>query len=582
MAASAARPVDQRAAKQLCAPRPPAGCLPRRTPLRRSLRRGGRVRVSCLTRPGSNIAGAIGRQRPPPRARVRFSGDGLGHPGEMSDHGGVGPGTVVALEHTWEVGAALGSGGFGQVFEAEGPQAAAIKFVPKMPGADRELLFADIPSAPSIMPVIDSGEHGDFWVIVMPRADGSLRQTIELTPGEPLPPETAITILLDVCDALVALGGRVVHRDLKPENILRLGDNWVVADFGIARYAEATTAPETQKYAFSAPYCAPERWRHERATTSSDIYSFGVLAFELLTSSWPFPGPRIEDFREQHLHHPAPSTNLPKPLGSLIDECLFKAAEARPSPSNVRARLERALEGPRLQGLAALQQANQENTRRASEAARAASVARTDAERRAALADAAGRLHAGIAEELVDAIRDAAPTARVTQDRRGRGFVVRLGDATLTMTGPDGGTPVTWGGWDPPAFDVVSFGEIRIDIPIDRSEYAGRSHSLWYGDVQVAGQYGWFEVAFMVSPLMPYRTKLSPAALDPGEDAAKAVWSGMAEVQLAWPFSPLVPGELDDFIDRWATWLALGSTGSLSYPSSMPERPTQGSFRRNT
>lgn len=84
----------------------------------------------------------------------------------------------------------------------------------------------------------------------------------------------------------------------------------------------------------------------------------------------------------------------------------------------------------------------------------------------------------------------------------------------------------------------------------------------------------------MASPLMPYRTRVAPVALDPGEDAAKAVWSGMAEVQLAWPFTPLIPGELDDFINRWATWLALGSQGRLSYPSAMPERPTQGGFRR--
>lgn len=279
------------------------------------------------------------------------------------------------------------------------------------------------------------------------------------------------------------------------------------------------------------------------------------------------PGPYV---RRLSRPAPAPATSrskLPRPLASLMEECLFKAPSARPSPANVRARLERVLEGPRLQGLAALQAANQAQTHREAEAARAAAMARTEAERRAALHDAACRLHGGIAAELLDAIRDSAPTARIARDRRGSGFLVTLGDAKLTVTEPTHRVERTWGAWEPPAFDVVSFAEVRLDVPMDRFEYTGGSHSLWYGDVQVAGEYGWFEVAFMASPLMSYRTRMAPVAVDPGEDAAKAVWSGMAEVQFAWPFTPLIRGELDDFINRWATWLALGSQD----PTVVPE-----------
>lgn len=500
----------------------------------------------------------------------------------MSTHGEVGPGAVVQLRDTWSVGELLGSGGFGRVYEAQAQgQEAAIKFVPKLPGTDREMLFVDIEGVRNVMPILDSGEHGNSWVLVMPRAEGSLRDLLDAAQGEPLPLEDAVSALTDVCDALVDLDGRLVHRDLKPENILRLRTGWVISDFGIARYAEATTSRETQKYAFSAPYCAPERWRLERASTAADVYSLGVLMFELLTGSWPFPGPGFDDFRDQHLHQPPPESKLPRPLASLIEECLFKAPNARPSPANIRARLERALEGPRLEGLAALQEANQAQIHREAEAARASSRARTEAERRASLHDAACQLHRGITEELVEAIRESAPAARITQDRRGNGFVVTLGEAKLTMTGPTHHVERTWGGWEPPAFDVVSFAEVRLDVPMDRFEYTGRSHSLWYGDTQLAGEYGWFEVAFMTSPLLPHRTRMAPVALDPGEDAAKAVWSGMAEVQLAWPFTPLSQGELDDFIDRWATWLALGSQGRLAYPTSMPERSTAGGFRRS-
>lgn len=88
------------------------------------------------------------------------------------------PLTAIKLTQNWILGARIGSGGFGQVFAAENEDGlkAAVKLVPKAPGADRELLFVDLKGVRGIVPVIDSGEHGDRWVLVMPRADQSLRQ----------------------------------------------------------------------------------------------------------------------------------------------------------------------------------------------------------------------------------------------------------------------------------------------------------------------------------------------------------------------------------------------------------------------
>lgn len=149
----------------------------------------------------------------------------------------------------------------------------------------------------------------------------------------------------------------------------------------------------------------------------------------------------------------------------------------------------------------------------------------------------------------------------------------------MTLSQPQQIPPDPWQ-WEAPPIDVVAYASLSLRIPRDRYEYEGRSHSLWFCDARAAGEYGWFEVAFMVSPLIPSRGRQNPFALDPGEAAAKALWTGMAEFQLAWPFTRLTAGEIEEFIDRWAGWFADAAEGRLSHPNSMPERETRGSWRQ--
>ena len=232
---------------------------------------------------------------------------------------------------TWILGERIGGGGFGQVYAARSSdcEAAAAKLVLKVPGANRELLFVDLGQVRNVVPIIDMGETEDKWVLVMPRAEKSLRQHLDEAAGA-LSVHDAVPILSDVAAALVDLDGEVVHRDLKPENILLLDGHWCLADFGISRYAEATTAPDTRKHALTPAYAAPERWREARATTATDVYSLGVIAYELLCDSRPFPGPEPHDFRDQHLHtEPAPINTVPTAFAALIEECLYKSPEAR-------------------------------------------------------------------------------------------------------------------------------------------------------------------------------------------------------------------------------------------------------------
>lgn len=492
-------------------------------------------------------------------------------------------GAILALDKTWIVADRIGSGGFGEVYAASSGDAnAVVKFIPKTPGSDRELLFADISNARNVVPIIDSGEYNERWVLVMPRAELSLRQYLERTDG-PLGLQEIMDVLTDIGDALMDLDGRVVHRDIKPENTLRLDGRWCLADFGISRYAEASTAPDTLKYAMTAAYAAPERWRNERATIAADMYALGIMAHELIGGKHPFTFGSVDDLREQHLHVDAPTLDgVSRGLAALIDECLYKAPEARPSPANFRARLDRQrAELQKSPGLAQLEIANHAEVQRRAIKARKESEGQTEAQRRATLAASSRTGLARISAQVVEAIGEAAPAAVVSRDQKD-GWELRLGPATLKMSGPSQASSFRWGGWDPQAFDVVCAASMELRIPANYRGYEGRSHSLWFGDIQESGRYGWFETAFMVSPLVRNlsRSSREPYALNPGVDAAKAVWGGMAEIQLAWPFIRLDPDNLDEFIDRWAEWLALAATGHLTYPSTMPERPTAGTWRR--
>jgi serine/threonine protein kinase len=289
--------------------------------------------------------------------------------------------TIINLGKEWRIGAQIGSGGFGRVYEAESKDGAkaVVKLVPKAPGAEREMLFVNLGGVAGVVPIIDSGQHEDFWALVMPRAEESLRQHIDGAGGK-LSASDATAILCDIAAALSDLNGKVVHRDLKPENVLRLNGIWCLADFGIARYAEATTSPDTQKFSMSAPYAAPERWRAERATSAVDVYAFGVIAFEMLSGKRPFAGPDFHDYREQHLHAEPPTlTAGTSSLKGIVTESLFKASGARPSPANLLARLKRSLE-QRPAGLAKLSEAHLGEMARQSESDRLASEARSDAE----------------------------------------------------------------------------------------------------------------------------------------------------------------------------------------------------------
>ncbi|MER5475252.1 serine/threonine-protein kinase [Streptomyces sp. NPDC002685] len=488
---------------------------------------------------------------------------------------------TLALNKEWAVGARIGGGGFGAVFEAENTagEKAAVKLVPKAPGTEREMLFTDLDGVRNVVPVIDSGEHEDQWVLVMPRAEKSLRD--HLQDHGRLPLNEAVAVLSDVAEALADLKDReIVHRDLKPENILLLGGRWCLADFGIARYAEATTANCTFKFHGTLAYMAPERWNNQRATSASDIYALGILAYELLEGTPPFTGPYEHDFQDQHLHGTLPPlATAPPLLAALITECLYKAPQARPAAGNVFARLGRIPAAALSGGLAALAEANQGAVSRQAEEDRRASAHATEADRRRALFEAATTSFAFIADTFLTTLTNAAPNAEVRKGKQG-GWTVRINDAQLTLSGPRETAPEIWrAGSTPAPFDVIASATLSLKVPANHHGYDGRSHSLWYADAQTEAEHQWFETAFMNTPFRPVASTTEPFALDPHHESRTAISPTLGMHQVAWPFLPLVIGDLDEFVDRWATWLAQAANGRLAHPSHMPERNPQGSWR---
>ena len=294
---------------------------------------------------------------------------------------------IIRLGRQWIIGDQLGSDGFGRVYLARSGDGvdAVVKLIQKDAGAERELLFEELKDVPNVIPILDRGEWGHYWVIVMPRAGKSLRDYLREN-IEHLSLSDTIKVLSDVTAALVAMENRVVHRDIKPENILLLDGCWCLADFGISKYAEATTAPDTRKYHMTPPYAAPEQWRWEQATNATDVYAMGVVAYEVLGGMRPFKGP---DYRHQHLHeNPAAIQGVPPKLQSIIAECLYKNPQARPRPQNLLERLRTVL-NPASEAGRKLQQANEIVVHERAEQACQKSVEKSKEDRRIELCDAA-------------------------------------------------------------------------------------------------------------------------------------------------------------------------------------------------
>jgi eukaryotic-like serine/threonine-protein kinase len=477
--------------------------------------------------------------------------------------------TIQLRQYLWALGEHVGGGGLGQVFSATAPgveRPAVVKLVERMPGAQRELLFAEVTDARNVIPVLDVGEDDVHYGLAMARADMSLRQRLdEGRLGE----AEAVSVMRDVAAALADLDGRVVHRDLKPENVLLLDGAWCLADFGISRYAAATTAPDTRRAWLTHEYAAPEQWRGQRTTGATDVYAFGIMAYEMLAGHLPFPGP---DFREQHLGAvPAPLQGIARPLAALVNQCLYKQPESRPSAADVLRRLTAAGGPPPISGLERLQAVHDRELNARAEAESRASQAENDRERHQRLFGDARRDLDLIATEVEGTLMASAPSI-VRGDGGGDLWTLQLSNAVLRFSQGRPQFPTPEG----MPFEVHAYSAIGLTAP-GFNGYQGRVHSLWFCDAEQENRFGWYELAFIHNIFARPPGPVAPFQLDPNAGAV-AITPGVGVVQLARNLSRLVPGELDEFIRRWGNWLADAAEGNWSLPS-LPDEPVVPTWR---
>ena len=248
----------------------------------------------------------------------------------------------------YEILSELGKGAMGVVYRARDPmldRTVAIKTVNMAldPGemADYEARFTQEAKAagglnhPNIVTVHDIGKSGNMAYMAMEFLEGRELRDL-MSPGAPMAPARAVEIAAQVAEGLAyAHQHGVVHRDVKPANIMILNNGMAkITDFGIARMRMAEVRTQTGVVLGSPRYMSPEQVAGKRAAPRSDIFSLGVILYEMLTGKPPFTGDDVTSimFQILNLVPPSPSTinpAIPAVLDFIVAKALAKPPEDR-------------------------------------------------------------------------------------------------------------------------------------------------------------------------------------------------------------------------------------------------------------
>ena len=193
---------------------------------------------------------------------------------------------------------------------------------------------------PGLVAVFDQGTDGETSYLVMEYVEGTNLRRVLLEDG-PLPVGDALQTVEAVLEALaVAHEAGVIHRDVKPENVLVAADGAIkVADFGLARAMAEASSTTTGTVLGSVAYLAPELVRFGESDERTDLYSVGILLYELLTGRQPFVGTTPLQIAYQHASAdvPAPSATLewlPQEVDELVATLSAREPDDRPGGAN--------------------------------------------------------------------------------------------------------------------------------------------------------------------------------------------------------------------------------------------------------
>jgi serine/threonine-protein kinase len=253
----------------------------------------------------------------------------------------VADGTVVAGRYT--IAGRIGSGGMADVYLADDSQLGrqvALKVLHRRFSRDNQFVerFRREASAaaglqhPNIVGVYDRGEHDDTYYIVMEYLAGRTLREL-LNTDAPLPQERAINFGVQILAAAGFAHRRgIVHRDFKPHNVIVAEDDSLkVTDFGIAR-AGASEMTETGSIMGTAQYLSPEQAQGQHVEAASDIYSIGVMLYEMLVGRVPFDGESAVSIALKHVSDtPAPIRELRPDVHPALEAAIMRALNKDPA-----------------------------------------------------------------------------------------------------------------------------------------------------------------------------------------------------------------------------------------------------------
>ena len=248
----------------------------------------------------------------------------------------------------YEVLRRLGGGGMAEVHQARDEvlgRNVALKTLRERLAEDevflkrfrREARSAATLNHPNVVQVYDQrrSQDGTYYIAMEHVPGGTLRERIARE--GPLEPGEAARIGAQVAEALrAAHEAGVVHRDVKSQNVLMTASGTAkVADFGIARAADATTLSSPGAVLGTAKYMSPEQATGSVATPRSDLYSLGVVLYEMLTGEPPFDADSAGQTRAKHVHEPPPrpreaNPSVPEALDALVIRLMAKEPAHRP------------------------------------------------------------------------------------------------------------------------------------------------------------------------------------------------------------------------------------------------------------